>query len=114
MRTDVNQAFAKFERRTERIIAVLRLLALFVLALVFWVLGLLDSRQATMVPWAGFVLTTLAGLVTPRRSLFLPSIPWLLTNLHVGFLIPCLVMLALAPGPPLPLALDTPPAALSF
>lgn len=80
MKADVRRTFAKFERRTERIIAVLRLLALCILALVFWALDNLDSRQATMVPLGGFVLTTLAGLVTARRSLFLPWIPWLLTS----------------------------------
>jgi len=114
MRTDVDRAFAKLERRTERVVAVVRLLALFVLALVFWSLGALDSREAAMVPLGGFALITLAGLVTARRSLFLPWIPWLLASLDVMLLIHCLVMLAMDAGQPLRLALDTPVASLIF
>lgn len=78
MTADVSRSFAKFERRTERIIALVRLLALCILALVIWALDNLDARQATMVPLGGFVLTTLAGLLTARRSLYSPWIPWLL------------------------------------
>src|SRR6267154_3511568 len=114
MTTDVNRAFAKLERRTERVVAVVRLLALCVLAVVFWSFGVLESRQATMVPLGGFALITLAGLATARRGLFLPWIPWLLASLDVMLLIHCLVMLAIATGQPLHLVLDTPVASLIF
>jgi hypothetical protein len=66
MRTHVNRAFAELERRTERVVAVVRLLALLVLAVVFRSLDVLDSGQATMVPLGGFALITLAGLVTAK------------------------------------------------
>lgn len=114
MTTEVNRTFAKLERRTERIVAVVRLLALCVLALVFWSLGILDSRHEAAVPLGGFTLITLAGLVTARRSLFLPWIPWLLASLDVLLLVHCLVMLAMATGQPLHLVLDAPVALLIF
>jgi adenylate cyclase len=114
MVTDVNRTFAKLERRTERLVAVVRLLALIVLALVFWSLGLLESRHAAAVPLGGFAMITLAGLVTARRSLFLPWIPWLLGSLDVLLLVHCLVDLASSTGQPLHLVLDTPVALLIF
>jgi len=114
MTTDVNRAFAKLERRTERVVAVVRLLALLVLALVFWSLGVLESRHAAAVPLGGFTMITLAGLVTARRSLYLPWIPWLLASLDVMLLIHCLVDLATTTGQPLHFALDTPVALLIF
>jgi adenylate cyclase len=114
MTTDVNRAFAKLERRTERVVAVVRLLALLVLALVFWSLGVLESRHAAAVPLGGFLMITLAGLVTARRSLYLPWIPWLLASLDVMLLIHCLVDLATTTGQPLHFALDTPVALLIF
>jgi len=114
MTTDVNRAFAKLERRTERVVAILRLLALLILTLVFWSLGILESRHAAAVPLGGFALITLAGLATARRGLFVPWIPWLLASLDVMLLAHCLVMLAMATGQPLHLALDTPAASLIF
>ncbi|MBY0320287.1 MAG: adenylate/guanylate cyclase domain-containing protein [Reyranella sp.] len=114
MTIDVNRAFAKLERRTERVVAVVRLLALCVLALVFWSLGALESRHAAAVPLGGFTIITLAGLVTARRSLYLPWIPWLLASLDVILLIHCLVDLAATTGQPLHLALDAPVALLIF
>jgi len=114
MTTQVDRAFAKLERRTERVVAVLRLLALLILALVFWSLGILESRHAAAVPLGGFAMITLAGLVTARRRLFLPWIPWLLASLDVMLLVHCLVMLAMATGQPLHLALDAPVASLIF
>ena len=69
MSTQVDRTFARLERRTERIVAVLRLLALCVLALVFWLVGVLDPGQITMVPFGGLFLTTLIGLVAAGRSL---------------------------------------------
>jgi hypothetical protein len=105
MTTDVNRTFAKLERRTERIVAVVRLLSLLVLVLVFWSLGVLESRHAAAVPLGGFAVITVAGLVTgsrpgnratlarraARRSLFLPWIPWLLASLDVMLLVHCLM-----------------------
>ncbi len=114
MVTDVNRTFARLERRTERIVSVVRLLALCVLVLVFWSLGVLDSRHAAAVPLGGFAMITLAGLVTARRSLYLPWIPWLLGSLDVLLLIHCLVNLANTAGQPLHLVLDTPVALLIF
>lgn len=59
-------------------------------------------------------MVTVAGLVTARRSLFVPWIPWLLSSFDVMLLAHCLVMLAMATAQPLPLALDTPVALLIF
>ena len=114
MTTDVNRAFAKLERRTERVVAVVRLLAFCVLALVFWSLGIPESRHAAAVPLGGFTMITLAGLVTARRSLYLPWIPWLLASLDVMLLIHCLVDLAATTGQALHSALDAPVALLIF
>lgn len=68
MTTDVNRALAKLKRRTERAVAVVRLLALLVFALVFWSLGVLESRHAAAVPLDGFTMITLAGLVKRSRG----------------------------------------------
>lgn len=114
MSTQVDRTFARLERRTERIVAVLRLLALCVLALAFWFVGVLDPRQMTMVPFGGLLLTTLIGLVVSRWSLLLPWMSWLLTTLDILFLSHCLVMLAMATGQPLRAALDTPAASVIF
>ena len=114
MTTHVDRAFAKLERRTERVVAVVRLLAFLILAMVFWSLNILESRHAAVVPLGGFALITLAGLATAHRGLFLPWIPWLLASLDVILLIHCLVMLAMATGQPLHLALDAPVASLIF
>ncbi len=114
MVTDVNRTFAKLERRTERIAAVVRLQSLLVLVLVFWSLGVLESRHAAAVPLGGFAMITVAGLVTARRSQFHPWIPWLLASLDVMLLVHCLVDLALATRQPLHLVLDTPVALLIF
>jgi len=114
MRTHVNRTFAALERRTERILAVLRLLALLVLSVVFWFIGTLESRNAAMVPLGSFAMITLVGLVAARRGLFRPWVPWLLTTLDVIVLIHCLVMLAMATGQLLYPALETLPASLIY
>lgn len=114
MNTPVGQIFARLERRTERIVAVLRLVALCVLALVFWSMGILPSFQATGIPLAGLALISLVGFATARQSLYAPWIPWLLSTLDVLVLVHCLVMVAMATAEPWPLALDSSAASMIF
>jgi len=114
MSTPVDRTFAKLERRTERIVAVLRLLALCVLALVFWSMGILPSFRTTGIPLAGLALISIVGLVTARRSLYVPWIPWVLSSLDVLVLVHCLVMVAMATGQSWPLALDSSAASVIF
>lgn len=114
MNPPIDHTFAKLERRTERIVAVLRLLALCVLALVFWSMGISPSFQTTGIPLAGLALISLVGLATARQSLYAPWIPWLLSTLDVLLLVHCLVMVAMATGQPWPLALDSSAASVIF
>jgi adenylate cyclase len=114
MTTDVDRAFARIERRSERIIAGLRLLALLVLALVFSVVGTAEQGHPTMVPFVGLTVIT---ILTPVLASWRPSRAWLLwlfATLDVVFLSHCLVMLAMQEGLPLEQALETPVAWLVF
>src|SRR5215472_14995003 len=100
MGTQVDQVFAQTERRTERLLAFLRLLVLLVLAFVFWFVGGRQQGQATMVPLAGLTATTLGGLAIAETRLFRPWVPWVLATFDVAFLIHCLAMLARVAGQP--------------
>ena len=114
MTTEVDRAFARVERRSEWIIAGLRLLAVLVLALVFRVVGTAEQGHPTMVPLAGLAAIT---VLTPVLASWKPSRAWLLwlfATLDVAFLSHCLVMLADQSGQPVQLALETPVALLIF
>lgn len=112
--TQVDRTFARLERRSERTLAGLRLLALLVLALVFRVVGTVEQGYPTMVPLGGLFAITLATLWLARRGLFRPWLLWLFATLDVALLTHCLEMLATLDGKPLQLALDTPVALLVF
>lgn len=114
MSTPVDRTFRRLERRSERIIAGLRLLALLVLALVFDVVGVAELGRPTMVPLAGFAAITIATPVLVNRLRFGPWVLWLFATLDVALLIHCLAMLADETGKPLQLALETPVALLIF
>jgi adenylate cyclase len=123
MGMQVDQVFAETERRTERLLAVLRLLVLLALAFVFWLAGGWkvfwlfsgwERGQATMVPRVGLTATTVVGLAIAQTRFFRPWVQWLLVTLDVAFLIHCLVMLAMATGQPLQLTLETPAASIIF
>ncbi len=112
--THVDSAFVGLERRAERILAGIRLLALLVLALVFRVVGTVEQGYPTMVPLGGLALITLITLWLVRLGLFRPWLSWLFATLDVAFLTHCLVMLAYRNGESLELALNTPVALLVF
>lgn len=114
MTTDVDQAFTKLERRSERILASIRLFALLVLAVVLRLVGTVDQGYPTMVPLGGLVVITLLTLVLATRGRFRPWVLWVFTTLDVGLLTHCLVMLAAQHGQPVQLALETPVALLIF
>jgi hypothetical protein len=115
MGTDVDRVFAETEKQTERLLAFLRLLVLFVLAFVFWFVGGWEQGgHATIVPLAGLTATTLGGLAIAGSRLFRPWVPWAFATLDVIFLIHCLSMFAIATGQPLELALETPAASVIF
>lgn len=114
MKTQVDRAFRRLERRSERIIAGLRLLALLVLALVFDVVGPAELGRPTMFPLVGFVAITVATPVLANRLRFGPWVLWLFATLDVALLIHCLAMLADETGQPLQRALETPVALLIF
>ncbi|MPZ31330.1 MAG: hypothetical protein GEV13_10095 [Rhodospirillales bacterium] len=114
MSTQVDRAFRRLERRSERIIAGLRVLALLVLALVFDVVGVAELGRPTMFPLAGFAAITIATPVFVNRLRFGPWVLWLFAALDVAFLIHCLTTLASETGQPLQLALETPVALLIF
>ncbi len=114
MNTHVDRAFATLERRTERIIVGLRLLALLVLTLVFRVVGTAEQGHPTMVPLAGLAVITVLTPVLARSRRFRPLVLWFFATLDVAFLTHCLVMLAVENGQPLQLALETPVALLIF
>lgn len=114
MMTEVDRAFAKLERRSERLLAGIRLLALLVLAVVFRLVGAADQGYPTMVPLGGLILITLLTPVLARRRIFGPWILWVFASLDVGLLTHCLVMLAAQNGQPLQQALETPVALLIF
>ena len=67
--------FGEIERRNERLIGFLRLLALLVLGLVFWGVGSLGNGQALVVPLFGLGLITLAGLCSSVRNYFAFLLP---------------------------------------
>lgn len=96
------------------ILAGLRLLALFVLALVFRLVGTVEQGYPTMVPLGGLTAITVITLVLARRHLIRAWLLWLFATLDVAFLIHCLVMLGAVDGRPLQLALETPTALLIF
>ncbi len=114
MRTHVNRAFARLERRIERTLAALRLLALAALTLIFWFVGLAEQGHATAVPLGGLAVTTLIGLTTARMGRLRARALWLLATADVGLLIHCLALLANTTGQSLQLALETPVALLIF
>src|SRR5215831_779325 len=60
---DVDRAFARLERRAERVLAAIRLLALGVLALVFDVVGTAEHGEPVMVPLTGLMAVTLVTLL---------------------------------------------------
>ncbi len=109
-----HRAFDDLERHTERILAGLRLLALLILAIIFWFMGIVESRHAAIVPLSGLALISLAGLVVAHRRLFRPWILWVFATLEVVLLVHCLAMLAITTGQPLQLALETPAATVIF
>src|SRR5947209_2542950 len=112
MEKHVDRVFAEIERQTERLLAFLRLLVLVVLALVFWLLGLLEQGQTTMLPLLGFGATTVDGFSVAGSGLFRPWLPWLFATLDVVFLSHCLFMISVSTGQPLQLALETPAASV--
>ncbi len=114
MSMQVDHAFRRLERRSERILAGLRLLGLLVLGLVFDVVGPAELGRPTMVPLAGFAAITIATPVLVNRLRFGPWVLWLFATLDVALLIHCLAMLADETGQPLQLALETPVALLIF
>jgi adenylate cyclase len=67
-----------------------------------------------MVPLGGLAAITVATLVLAGTRLFRPWLLWLFATLDVALLTHCLVMLAVANGQALQLALDTPVALLIF
>jgi adenylate cyclase len=105
-----HRAFAELERDTEHVLALLRLLAVLILALAFWFIGIMESRHAAVVPLGGLALISLASLVISRRGLFRPWVPWVFVTLDVILLVHCLAMLAITTGQPLQFALETPAA----
>jgi len=114
MKTYIDRAFTRLERRAERILAGIRLLALLVLALVFHVVGTAEQGQPTDVPLGGWAAITVITLVLVRRGLLRPWLLWLFATFDVVLLIHCLVMIADEDPKPLQFALDTPVALLIF
>lgn len=114
MSTQVDRAFRRLERRSERLIAGLRLLALLVLSLVFDVIGPAELGRPTMVPLAGFAAITIATPLLVNRLRFGPWVLWLFATADVALLIHCLAMLADETAQPLQRALETPVALLIF
>lgn len=112
--THVDRAFVGLERRAERTLAGIRLLALLVLALVFRVVGTVEQGYPTMVPLGGLAAITLVTLWLVRLGLFRPWLSWLFATLDVAFLTHCLVMLAYRSSGGLEHALNTPVALLVF
>lgn len=109
-----HRAFIELEGRTEHVLAFLRLFAVLILALVFWFIGIVESRHAAVVPLGGLALISLAGLAIARAGLFRPWVAWVFATLDIVLLIHCLAMLAITAGQPLQLALETPAAAVIF
>jgi hypothetical protein len=89
VRDHIDNEFAEIERRTERLIGYLRLAALVVLALVFWVGGLLEQGEAVMVPLSGLGLITLVGLALASSRLLQPWQSWLFATFDVLLLTHC-------------------------
>lgn len=114
IRADVDRTFARLERRTERALAAIRLLAFSILALVFGVVSTAEHGQPTMVPLTGLVAITLVTLVLANARVLPLWLLWLFATLDVAMLSHCLVMLADANGESLQLALESPVALLIF
>jgi len=114
MRTHVDRAFTGLERRAERTLAGIRLLALLLLALVFRVVGTAEQGHPIEVPLGGLAAITVVTLVLNRRGLIRPWLLWLFATLDVALLTHCLVVIAAADGQPVQLALETPVALLIF
>lgn len=112
--TEVDRAFGRLERRSERLLAGIRLFALLVLAVVFRLVGAADQGYPTMVPFGGLIAITLLTPLLANRRLFRPWLLWVFASLDVGLLTHCLIMLAAQNGQPLQLALETPVALLIF
>jgi adenylate cyclase len=111
---DVDRAFAQLERRAERVLAAIRLLALGILALVFDVVGTAEHGAPMMVPLTGLMAVTLVTLLLAAFNLLRPWVLWLFTTLDVAMLSRCLIMVADANGEPLQMALQSPVALLIF
>ena len=114
MLTQVDRTYRRLERRSERILAGLRLLALLVLGLVFDIVSPVELGRPTMFPLAGLAAITIATPLLVNRLRFGPWVLWLFATLDVALLIHCLVMLADQTGQPLQRALETPVALLIF
>jgi len=97
VKTHVNKAFSGLERRTERLIGFLRLLAL-----LLW--HSCSGAWATLIPLVGLGVITVAGLFLAGSDLFRPWVFWLFATFDVLLLTHCLVMLAIVTGQPLSLA----------
>jgi adenylate cyclase len=110
----VNRAFAKHERRTERLVAALRLLALGSLALLNWSVRMAEQSQTTIVPLGGLAASTLAAFFINRTRLFRPWMLWVVATVDIALLFHCLEMVSVANRKPLGLTLDTPAALLIF
>ena len=89
VRDHIDNEFAEIERRTERLIGYLRLAALAVLALVFWIGGLLEQGEAVMVPLSGLGLITLVSLALAGSRLLQPWLSWLFATFDVLLLTHC-------------------------
>lgn len=114
MAAEVDAVFAEVERRTERIIGLVRLLVLLLLALVLWRVGSLAQSFTGMIPLVGLGMTSVVALAVSGSRLFRPWVPWLLATFDVIFLLHCLAMSTAASGQPLYLALETPAASVIF
>ena len=114
MAAEVDTVFADVERRTERIIGIVRLVVLLFLAFVLWGVGGSTKSYTGMIPLVGLGTTSVVALAVSGSRLFRPWVLWLLATFDVIFLLHCLAMFAAASGKPLYLALEVPAASVIF
>ena len=111
---DSDALFGDVERRSESLLAYLRLLALAALVAIYWMSGTDLEDHTLMFSLGGFALITVSGLMLSLVGFFRPWLPWVLATADVLLLAHCLAMFAASSNLPFSQALSMPGASFIY